>query len=73
MVGGVRMKYHVHVYEVKKKYEVDLEGKNEVEARLKAIELYNNKRAELKEVDLDCRVIVLAFGREDEVGGIGGV
>jgi len=36
MVGGVRMKYHVHVYEVKKKYEVDLEGKDEVEARLKA-------------------------------------
>jgi len=72
MVGGVRMKYHVHVYEVKKKYEVDLEGKDEVEARLKAIELYNNKRAELKEVDLDCRVIVLAFdkGEEDEARGV---
>ena len=59
------MRYHVHVYEVKKKYEVDLEGEDEVGVRLKAIELYNNKRAELKEVDLDCRVIVFSFVLEE--------
>jgi len=72
MVGGGEVKYHVHVYEVTRKYEVDLEGKDEVEVRLKAIELYNNKRAKLKEVGLDCKVIVLAFdkGEEDEVGSV---
>lgn len=69
------MKYHVHVYEVKRKYEVDVEERSELEAKLRAIELYNNKRAKLKEVDLDCRVIVLAFdkGEEDEVRGKRGV
>ena len=59
-------KFHIHIYEVKRKYEVDLEESDPLEAKKKAIEIYDKAREKLKEVDLDCRIIVLAF---DEEGG----
>ena len=55
------MKYHVHVYEVERKYEIDLEGETGMDVRKKAIEIYYGEKERLKEVPLDCRVIVFVF------------
>ena len=55
------MKYHVHVYEVERKYEIDLEGETGMDVRKKAIEIYYGEKEGLKEVPLDCRVIVFVF------------
>jgi len=55
------MKYHIHIYEVKRKFELDVEASNELAAKQEAIALYNSNKNALNEVDSDCRIIVLAF------------
>jgi len=58
------MKYHVHIYEVKNEYEIDLDEGNQSEARAKAIEIYNKRKDKLKKVSSDRDIIVLAFKQD---------
>ena len=55
------MKYHIHIYEVKRKLELDVEADNELAAKQRAIALYNANKNALLQVESDCRIIVLAF------------
>jgi len=55
------MTYHVHIYEVKNEYEVDINENTQKEARAKAIKIYNEEKNKLKRVSSDCNIIVIAF------------
>ena len=55
------MTYHVHIYEVKNKYEVDINENSQKEARAKAIKIYKEEKNKLKRVSSDCNIIVIAF------------
>lgn len=52
----MEQQYHVHIYEVTKKFEVDLEASRDQEAVTKAIEMARS--GELSETEKDCRFIV---------------
>jgi len=60
--------YHVHLYQVVKKFEVDVEAVNGEQAKAKAIGLWREKK--LKEVPSDCKVITFTFENKGEVIGI---
>ena len=60
------MKYHIHIYKISKKYEIDIKEENEVKAKLKAIKFYKEKRSKLKVVEPDCNIIVLAFNKDEK-------
>ena len=55
------MTYHVHIYEVKNEYEVDINENSQKEARAKAIKIYKEEKNKLKRVSSDCNIIVIAF------------
>lgn len=53
------MKYHVHVYEVSKKYEIELDTIDETDALKQSLELA--KQNKLKEVEKDCSFISMPY------------
>jgi len=55
------MKYHIHIYEVKSKYEIDIEEENSRKAKEKAIEIYKTNKEKLKKCEKDCNIIVFAY------------
>lgn len=59
------MKYHVYIYEVFKKYEVDLEAKTEEEASTKSFQLAVQSKNNLKEVENDCTYISFPYKKGD--------
>lgn len=52
------MKYHVHIYSVSEKREIDVEAETEIEAKTQAL---NAQDSETKVVMDDCRRIAIAF------------
>jgi len=60
------MKFHIHIYEVKSKYEIDIEANNPIEAKTKAIEMYKTNKEKLIKCEKDCDIIVLAFNEKGE-------
>ncbi len=52
-------KYHLHVYKVVTKYEIDLEAESSVEAKNHALELVKDNK--LKSIDSDCNYIVFDY------------
>ena len=51
--------YHIHIYKVETKYEIDIEAKNEILAKEIALEMAKNNK--LKECEKDCNYIALDF------------
>ena len=52
-------KYHLHVYKVVDKYEVDIEAESGVDAKNKALELVKDNKME--PIDSDCNYIVFDY------------
>ena len=51
--------YHLHVYKVVEKYEINLEAGSSVEAKNKALELVKNNKIE--SIESDCNYIVFDY------------
>jgi len=58
------MKFHVHVYEVIRKAEVNLDAYSEEEARADALKIATSGRVPFMESD--CRFVALSFPVGDE-------
>jgi hypothetical protein len=55
-------KFHVHIYEVSKQYETNLEAENDEEARKIALEMVKTGKPKLLELKkTDCKHIVIDF------------
>ena len=52
-------KYHLHIYKVVEKYEVDLEAESSVKAKDQALELVKDDK--IKSTDADCNYIVFDY------------
>lgn len=52
-------KYHIHIYKVIEKAEVEIEAKNEIEARHKGIELATEGKMEFGKTD--CKMISMEW------------
>lgn len=59
-------KFHVHVYEVANKREVDLEANSIVNAKTKALQ--KATKGELPSMESDCRFIAIAFKKGSKKG-----
>jgi len=51
--------YHLHVYKVMEKYEVDVETESSIDAKTKALELV--KEGKVKPIESDCNYIVFDY------------
>ena len=51
--------YHLHVYKVVEKYEIDLEAESSVDAKNKALELVKDNKIE--SIKSDCNYIVFDY------------
>jgi len=61
------MKYHVHVYTVSEKHEIDLEADTPEEAKLQA--MIDTKAGKAKKVGADCKYIAMEFLVDTGIGG----
>ncbi len=60
-------KFHVHVYEIARKMEVDVDAKTEVDAKTHALRLA--KENALATVKSDCKFISLSFEMDEKGNG----
>ena len=58
----MKKKFHVHIYEVVKQYETNLEAKDDEEARKIALKMIKTGNPKILELDKpDCKHIVMDF------------